>query len=157
MSEPESPVRVRAAVPDDGPALVEFNLAMARETERRELDREVLAAGVAAVLAEPRRGFYLVAEAGAAVVAGLLVTFEWSDWRNGEFWWVQSVYVEPRWRRRGLYRRLYGEVKARATARGGVCGVRLYVERDNARAQRTYAALGMHETPYRIYEEPLPG
>jgi GNAT superfamily N-acetyltransferase len=84
-----------------------------------------------------------------------MVTFEWSDWRNGDWWWLQSVYVVPEHRRHGVFRALYADVERRAIERADVVGIRLYVERDNARAQRTYASLGMHEDHYRMYAKPL--
>ena len=128
---------------------------MALETESRVLDAEHLLPGVAAVLRNPLHGFFVVAAAGRDIAGALLVTFEWSDWRNGRFWWIQSVYVPPEYRRRGVYRRLHDFVRERARAEGDVVGLRLYVERDNVNAHRTYEALGMGETPYRMYEELL--
>jgi GNAT superfamily N-acetyltransferase len=150
-------IRVRAAHKDDGATLIAFNAAMALETENKALDPGVLAAGVGAVLAEPARGFYLVAECAGAIAGCLMITFEWSDWRNGNWWWLQSVYVAPAFRRCGVFRALYGEVERLAGAQPHVVGVRLYVERENTRAQQTYATLGMHETPYRMYEKTLRG
>lgn len=147
-------VRVRPATPDDRDALVEFAAAMARETEAKDLDLPTLRAGVAALLADPARGRVFAVESAGRVVASLLVTSEWSDWRNGFFWWIQSVYVRPEERRRGHYRRLHEHVRALAARDPSVCGLRLYVERENRRAQATYQSLGMRETPYRIYEEP---
>lgn len=146
-------IRIRLARETDLPALVEFNQAMARETEGKELDSETLAAGVAAVFRDSNLGFYVVAESGSEVVAGLMVTFEWSDWRNGQFWWIQSVYVRAEHRGRGLYRMLYDQVKTLAAERGNVRGFRLYVEKDNVNAQRVYEKLGMAETHYKMYEE----
>jgi ribosomal protein S18 acetylase RimI-like enzyme len=146
---------IRRATADDVPALVAFNQAMAQETEGKGLDAEVLTSGVMAVLEDVQKGFYLVAEHTGDeddAVASLLITREWSDWRDGVFWWIQSVYVRPAWRRRGVFRALYAEVERRARAQGDVCGLRLYVERDNDIARRTYDALGMDETPYRLYE-----
>jgi len=144
---------IRDAAPADIDVLVQFNTAMAHETEAKTLDPAVLKAGVAAVLAEPRRGFYLMAEQAGEIAGCLLITYEWSDWRNGDWWWLQSVYVRPEHRRGGVLRALYAEVERRAAAGIGIAGLRLYVERDNSRAQRTYAALGMHETHYRMYEK----
>lgn len=146
-----SELRIRPAVREDLPHLVEWNAAMAMETESRALDREVLARGVAAVFDEPRRGFYLVAERDGHALGSLLVTYEWSDWRNGDFWWIQSVYVVAEARRGGVFRALYDEVARRAGVAGAV-GVRLYVEWDNARAQRTYEGLGMQRCHYHMYE-----
>jgi ribosomal protein S18 acetylase RimI-like enzyme len=149
MSEPV----IRLARPGDEAALVAFNRAMALETEGLELDPEVLGRGVRRLLASPELGFYVVVELDGAVGAGLMVTTEWSDWRDATFWWIQSVYVRPELRRWGLYRRLYAFVRERAREAGNVCGFRLYVERENAVAQRTYEALGMRETRYRMYEQ----
>ncbi len=145
--------RVRPATGGDAAALAAFNRAMARETEARELDAEVVAAGVRTALDDPAHGFYLVAETDGRVVGALLVTREWSDWRNAAFWWVQSVYVVPEARGRGIYRGLYDAVRSRAADDGGVCGVRLYVERDNLAAQQVYQRLGMQPTAYLMYEE----
>ena len=154
------PIRRRSIAPriagvGDVAALIEFNQAMALETESKLLDTETLRAGVETVLQDPSHGFYVVADAGREIAGALLITYEWSDWRNGRFWWIQSVYVRPEHRRRGVYRMLHEFVRDRARSAGGVVGMRLYVERDNAAAQRTYAALGMNETVYRMYEETL--
>jgi ribosomal protein S18 acetylase RimI-like enzyme len=146
-------IALRLAVEPDAPVLAAFNRAMARETEGQELIAEVVAAGVAALLRNPHYGFYVVAEGREGVVGALMVTTEWSDWRNGLFWWIQSVYVKPEHRRQGVYRRLYGFVKERARQTGNICGFRLYVEQENAVAQKTYRALGMTETRYRMFEE----
>jgi GNAT superfamily N-acetyltransferase len=148
-------IRVRAATTGDITALVEFNVAMAQETESKALDRRVLSAGVSAVLAEPRRGFYLIAEHERERAGCLMITYEWSDWRNGDWWWLQSVYVLPEYRRHGVFRTLYSEVERLATTHADVVGVRLYVERENQHAQRTYVSLGMQEEHYRMYGKPL--
>ena len=160
MTEPSrpsraGPVSIRVARAGDAPALAGFNRAMARETESRILETGHLLPGVEAVLRDPANGFFVVAESGEDIVGALLITYEWSDWRNGRFWWIQSVYVRPEHRRRGVYRQLHEFVRERARARGDVVGFRLYVERENTGAQRTYAALGMGETAYRMYEELL--
>lgn len=146
-------VTVRPASLADLDLLVRFSAAMAKETEGRALNPGRLRKGVRTVLESSERGRYLVAEAGAAVVAQLLITYEWSDWRNGVFWWIQSVYVEPSARRHGVYQILHRHVVREARACGDVCGVRLYVEKDNAAAQAAYARLGMTPTAYRIYEQ----
>jgi ribosomal protein S18 acetylase RimI-like enzyme len=148
------PIRVRDALPTDLELLVRFNAAMALETEGRALDPQRLRAGVARALADPQHGQYLVAEDGGAVAA-LLLTREWSDWRDGWFWWIQSVYVAPEARRRGAYRALHAEVLRRAAAAGDVVGVRLYVEQHNAPAQHTYERLGMQRARYVVYEQAL--
>jgi ribosomal protein S18 acetylase RimI-like enzyme len=148
---------VRVARPGDLESLVEFNLAMARETEDKSLDRATLTSGVSYLLQNPLYGFYVVAENRTAidseVVGSLMITYEWSDWRNALFWWVQSVYVKPLYRRRGVYRALYAEVKDRAASERGVCGFRLYVEKENTVAQQTYRKLGMEESHYLMFEE----
>ncbi len=144
---------IRKAVPADAGAISRFNQAMALETERKALIADVVDAGVLRLLTEPSFGFYVVAADGGRIVGCLLVTQEWSDWRNALFWWIQSVFVEADWRRRGVYRALYDFVRTEAEADGGVCGFRLYVEKDNAVAQQTYASLGMSATDYLIYEQ----
>jgi GNAT superfamily N-acetyltransferase len=144
-------ITIRNAEPTDIPFLVEANAAMALETEHKVLDRDVLTRGTRGVFDEPRRGFYLVAERDGERLGCLLITFEWSDWRDGEWWWFQSVYVAPHARRQGVFRALYAEVDRRARATPGVIGVRLYVERENTRAQRAYESLGMEEEPYKMY------
>lgn len=147
---------IRQALSQDAAELTEFNINMARETEGVELIPEVIAAGVETMINNPQMGFYLVVELDNGIQASLMVTTEWSDWRNGMFWWIQSVYVRPQYRRQGLYRELYQRVKELAEQEPSVCGFRLYVERDNSTAQKSYAALGMSETEYRLYEELIP-
>ncbi|HKJ53782.1 MAG TPA: GNAT family N-acetyltransferase [Gammaproteobacteria bacterium] len=148
---------IRRATSQDASELTEFNINMARETEDLELKPEVIGAGVRAMIENPQMGFYLVVELDNNIQASLMVTTEWSDWRNGLFWWIQSVYVRPQYRRQGLYRELYARVKELAEQEPSVCGFRLYVERDNGDAQHTYRSLGMTETDYRIFEELTPG
>jgi|SRR5262245_28581672 len=145
-------VRIRCARPDDAAVIAAFNRLMARETEHKDLDRVIVARGVSRVFDDPARGFYLLAEAEGEVIGQLMVTYEWSDWRDGWFWWVQSVYVRADHRRRGVFRSLYDEVVRQARAAGDVIGLRLYVERDNTRAQSTYQHLGMTDTGYLVRE-----
>jgi len=146
-------MNVRLATKEDIAALVSFNQAMALETEGKSLETSVLTPGVAAVFDDSNKGFYVVAEVDDDVVGGLLITYEWSDWRNKWFWWLQSVYIVPEFRGRSIYRAMYSFVKELAAERGGVCGFRLYVEKENLHAQRVYEQLGMHETYYLAYEE----
>lgn len=154
---PES-LTLRKAGPADAGAISRFNQAMALETEGKALIPARVDAGVLHLLQQPSLGFYVVAaDADSRIVACLLVTHEWSDWRNGLFWWIQSVFVEAGWRRQGVYRSLYRFVRELAQADPGVCGFRLYVEKDNTVAQETYCALGMVQTDYLIYEEMKPG
>jgi len=145
---------IRLATEDDLESLVRFNTALAWETEHRRLDLQRLTPGVQAVLNNPHRGFYVVAEAmtKARVVGQLLITFEWSDWRNGVMWWIQSAYVQKDYRRQGVFRLLYNHVLNQAQTEGTVAGVRLYVEQDNLIAQQTYESLGLAQAPYRVYE-----
>ncbi len=143
---------IRPAERDDLERIVLFNQAMARETEGRELDRTVLSRGVETVLKDAARGRYFVAERDGEVVGQLLVTTEWSDWRNGAFWWIQSVYVSKTCRREGIYARLHEYVRDLARTERAI-GLRLYVERDNEPAKSTYRSLGMAESSYRFFEE----
>jgi ribosomal protein S18 acetylase RimI-like enzyme len=142
---------IRAATPNDTPSLLAWNAAMAWETESKRLDPAVLERGIAGIFARPQRGFYLIAESDGAAVGSLMVTYEWSDWRGGDFWWIQSVYVAPAARRGGVFRALYAGVAQRAAAAGAV-GLRLYVETENAGAQATYEGLGMQRCHYFMYE-----
>lgn len=145
-------VTVRPATRGDVELLGAFNRAMALETEGKDLDPDRLRAGIEAVFEDPARGRYLVAERGGHAVGSLLLTLEWSDWRNGEFWWIQSVYVPPEARRGGVFSSLYHTVVEEARGTPGVAGIRLYVERENVAAQRVYGALGMQRSGYRFYE-----
>ncbi|PEN11270.1 GNAT family N-acetyltransferase [Longibacter salinarum] len=146
-------MKIRTADLSDVETLVEFNQAMAQETEDKSLDTSTLQAGVRALMLDSKKGFYLVAERNGTVVGSLMITTEWSDWRNGTFWWVQSVYVRLEARREGVYSALYAHVKAMARNEDDVCGIRLYVEKDNAAARTTYENLGMNQTAYRMYEQ----
>ena len=150
-------LRLRRGEPRDLDAITSFNRAMALETEGRRLQDERSLAGVRRLLAEPALGFYLVAERAGEVVGSLMVTYEWSDWRDGQFWWIQSVYVVPSARRLGVFTALYRHLEALARTSPGVCGVRLYVESSNATAQRTYARCGMHDAGYRVMEVEFAG
>lgn len=146
-------MEIRLGIEADADVIARFNRAMAWETERKELPEDTINAGVRGLFARPGQGFYLLASIDAEPVGCLMVTYEWSDWRNKTFWWIQSVYVLPDYRGRGLYKALYAEVKRRALEDGGVCGFRLYVEKENLKAQRVYEHLGMHEAPYLMFEE----
>lgn len=152
-----SALAIRKGELRDADTIARFNAQMAFETEGKELIPEVIGAGVRRLIETPSLGFYLVVEREGRVIAGLLITNEWSDWRNGLFWWIQSVYVEKDFRRQGVYRRMYEHVREMAKADAGVCGYRLYVEKDNDVAHATYASLGMKETDYQLYEELKPG
>ena len=144
---------IRLGEMQDLSTLVEFNVAMAKETEDINLNRETVTHGVKTVLMGDSHGFYLVAEYEEQILGSLLVTFEWSDWRCGCFWWIQSVYIKPEARQQGVYRRLYAHTKALAKQQPGVCGLRLYAMDTNEQAHKTYAHVGMHKTGYEIFEE----
>ena len=146
-------MNIRLAEKNDCQALVEFNQAMALETEGKTLDAQILQSGVESVFHDEKKGFYVVAEEDGRIVGGLMITFEWSDWRDNWFWWIQSVYILPDYRGRGIYRLLYEFVKEAARAKGDVCGFRLYVEKENTRAQAVYEKLGMEKNYYLMYEE----
>jgi GNAT superfamily N-acetyltransferase len=143
---------VRIAVAADAPVITEFNQRLALETEDKSLDSAVLTAGVDAVLADRARGVYFLAEEAGQVLGQLMITTEWSDWRNGWMWWIQSVYVRQQARRRGIFRTLYHHVEQAARTTPDVIGLRLYVEHENRKAQETYRSLGMVQTGYLLFE-----
>jgi len=144
-------VAVRSATPADALAIADFNLRMARETESISLDAAVLERGVRAVLGDAGKGSYFVAECSGRMAGQLMITREWSDWRDGDIWWIQSVYVIPEFRRRGVLRALYEHVAARARQENAV-GLRLYVHTGNTTAQSTYVRLGMKSANYLVME-----
>ena len=130
-----------------------FNVRMAWETERRRLDRARVRRGVSALLQDPAKGIYFVAEVDGETAGQLLITYEWSDWRNSNFWWLQSVYVAPAQRQRGVFRALFQHVHRLAKSRKTVCGLRLYMHAGNRRARRTYQRLGMKHSAYEVFEK----
>lgn len=146
-------VEVVKAGPQHSEVIAEFNQAMAIETEGKELPWDKIHPGINAILQDSSLGFYLVAIEQGEVVGCLAITYEWSDWRNGLFWWIQSVFVPPSHRAKGVFTAMYSHVKDLASSEAGVCGIRLYVEKENTTAQQTYKKLGMIETHYRIMEE----
>ncbi len=146
------PLSIRRAVPADAPTVAEFNRLLAVESESKTLDPAVLAAGVAAGLADPQKGMYFLAEEDGVALGQVQYTTEFSDWRNGWIWWIQSVYVRQDARRRGVFRALYEHLYQAAQADPEVIGLRLYVERDNHTAQATYQSMGMEPTSYIVFE-----
>ncbi len=144
---------IRRATVADTAVVVEFNRLLARESEGKELDATLLEPGVRAGLEDPHKSWYFLAEEGGRVVGQLALTFEWSDWRNGWFWWVQSVYVRPEARRRGVFRALYGHVERLAREDPQVIGIRLYVENGNDAARRTYEEMGLRPAGYLVLEK----
>jgi len=147
------PITVRDATPADAPTIVEFNAALALESEGKRLDPALIGPGVRALLADATKGRYFIAEQDGRIVGQTMITYEWSDWRDGTFWWIQSVYVPVDSRRAGVFRTLHAYILALARATPGVCGLRLYVERGNERAKRTYEALGMDGGVYELLEQ----
>ncbi|QSZ67503.1 GNAT family N-acetyltransferase [Methanofollis aquaemaris] len=145
-------VSLRRGTAADAPVIADYNIAMALETEGKVLDPETVRKGVEAVLADPAKGFYLIAESDGRVVGQGMVTFEWSDWRDGVFWWLQSVYVHPDARRQGVFARLFRALEAEARRRPEVAGLRLYVDQENLTAQETYRRLGMAASNYALFE-----
>src|SRR5262249_183125 len=148
---------IRPACDEDVDSIVAFSASMAWETEQRRLDEARLRQGTQSLLTTPALGFFMVAEARGAerptLVGQLMITYEGSDWRNGAFWWIQSVYVDPAWRRRGVFRHMLEEVMTMAKAAPDVCGVRLYVEQENRTAQKVYQHLGLSPSGYKVYEQ----
>ena len=136
----------------DTETIVRFQKKMALETEGKILQEFAIKSGVTEVIKDTQKGTYLVAEYEGHIIGSLLITYEWSDWRNGWFWWIQSVYVKSEWRRKGVYSHLYDEVKKLSSGVKNICGIRLYVEKENIIAQTVYKKLGMHDTKYLLYE-----
>lgn len=136
----------------DTETIVQFQKNMALETEGKTLQEFAIKSGVTEVIKDTQKGTYLVAEYEGHIIGSLLITYEWSDWRNGWFWWIQSVYVKNEWRRKGVYSHLYDEVKKLSSGVKNICGIRLYVEKENIIAQTVYKKLGMHDTKYLLYE-----
>lgn len=152
-----NPFHIRDATSADAPTIVEFNRLIAIETEHKVLDLPTLERGVADALARPDYCRYFVAEAEGKLVGQTMITYEWSDWRHGMFWWIQSVYVIAPWRRRGVFRALHEHIEYLARMTPGVCGLRLYVEANNAIAQSTYSRMGMQPSGHLLYERDWSG
>ena len=145
-------MKIRKARTADAAVIAAFNQNIAWETEKLRLDSLTVRRGVRALLKDAAKGIYFVAEQDDAIIGQLLITYEWSDWRNGNFWWIQSVYVADEFRQSGVFRALFAHIEKLARSRRDVCGLRLYVEKNNRRAQRAYQRLGMKHTHYEIYE-----
>lgn len=145
------PLVIRTARASDAKAIADFNVFLALETEHQRLDPDTVRAGVEAVLNDPGKGMYFVAESDGRVVGQCSITFEWSDWRNGMFWWLQSVYIESIWRRQGVFHALFEHVRQAAVA-AGIIGLRLYVEDENISAQTVYQRRGMTRARYQVFE-----
>lgn len=152
-----TPIHIRRAGPEDTNTITAFNLAMAQETEHRRLDEATLRDGVRSLLGQPQYGFYIVAEQAGGnlkqAIGQLMITYEWSDWRNGVFWWIQSVYVIPEQRGRGVYQAMHRHITAEAKNDPRICGIRLYVARENERAHAAYRSVGLLPSAYAMYEQ----
>jgi GNAT superfamily N-acetyltransferase len=148
---------IRKADTRDAQVVAEFNLLLALETEDLRLDADCVSAGVTALLNDPAKGLYFVAESGGRVAGQVMITYEWSDWRNGNLWWLQSVYVKHEFRGQGVFRALFRHVEELARQDKHVWGLRLYMHAENARARRSYEQLGMGQTPYVVFEKGLSG
>ena len=148
----ENSVQIRKAKIEDLETIVKFNYNLAKETEDKELHIETLNKGVKAILLDESKGHYYVYTINDKVVGQIMYTYEWSDWRNGMYLWVQSVYVEADYRRKGIYKKLYNKVKNICDIDEGITGIRLYVEKENSNAKATYKSLGMNECNYHMYE-----
>jgi len=144
-------ITVRKAITEDARYIIDFQIEMALETEKISLDRETVTSGINAVFSDPHKGEFYVTEINGSVVASLLITYEWSDWRNCNVWWLQSVYVMPEYRRQGIFRNMYSHIREKAVETD-VAGLRLYVERGNKKARKTYESLGMNGDHYNFYE-----
>ena len=145
-------MQIRIATPADAAVVSDFNLRLAAETESLRLDPETVRAGVVAVLGDAAKGVYFIAEADGEIAGQFMITYEWSDWRNGNLWWLQSVYVRPEFRGRGVFRGLFEHLEAMAHNRTDVAGLRLYMHADNHRARKTYLRLGMKPAHYEVFE-----
>jgi ribosomal protein S18 acetylase RimI-like enzyme len=145
-------LKIREAALSDAPLIAAFNLLLAEESEGLRLEAAIVQAGVTGMLKDPAKGLYYVAEAEGAVVGQVMITYEWSDWRNGHIWWIQSVYVKPEFRRAGVFRALFNHLRTLAQTRKDVCSLRLYVHAENTRASQSYERLGMTRTQYEVFE-----
>jgi len=152
MTSPPLKPTIREARPEDAQRIADYNRSMAWETEKKELDELTALKGVEAGLAQPNLCRYFVAEIDGRVVGQAMITYEWSDWRNGELWWIQSVYVHPDHRQRGIFRALFQHIQQIAQNHPKSCGLRLYVETDNQIGKTVYSNLGMIDAGYQVYE-----
>ncbi len=132
--------------------LVDFNIKMAKETENKALNKQTVTKGVSQVLNNSKLGYYVIAKHKNNIMGSLMITYEWSDWRNGMFWWIQSVYVKKEYRKQGVYKKMYSYIKDKALKDNSCTGIRLYVEQENKIAQSVYKKLGMNETHYKLFE-----
>ena len=145
-------MKVLKAQKSDIPEIIQFNINMAMETENKKLDRQTVTKGVQEVFNSPSLGYYIIVKDSSGILGCLMITYEWSDWRNGMFWWIQSVYVEKEYRQQGVYKKMYSYIKDKALKDNSCTGIRLYVEQENKIAQSVYTKLEMKETHYKLFE-----
>ena len=146
-------MKVSKAQKSDIPEIINFNINMAMETENKKLDEQTVTQGVRKVFSSPSLGYYIIVKNTSGILGCLMITYEWSDWRNGLFWWIQSVYVKKEYRRKGVFRKMYNFIHEKAISDKKCTGIRLYVENNNSIAQKVYTNLGMSETYYKLFEE----
>lgn len=146
-------ITIRKGKRQDVDTIVNFNVALARKSENIQLNPLTVIQGVQALLENPQYGFYVVAERDGTVLGCLMITYEWSDWRNSVLWWMQSVFVRPESRRQGVLKKLFTFIREKAKQQGNVCGFRLYVEKNNQNALAGYERVGMKKTAYDMYED----
>ena len=152
VNDPRMELKIRKAHLADAPVIADFNIRLAEESEQLRLDRACVAAGVDALLSDPAKGIYYVAECNGTVVGQLMITYEWSDWRNGNLWWIQSVYVKQEFRAQGVFKALFRHLENLARTSDEVAGLRLYMHADNERARKTYERVGMRHSQYEVFE-----
>ena len=145
-------MKVSKAQKSDIPEIIQFNINMAMETENKKLDEQTVTKGVNEVFNSPSLGYYIITKDSSGILGCLMITYEWSDWRNGLFWWIQSVYVKKTYRRKGVFKKMYKFIHERAINAKKCTGIRLYVENNNSIAQKVYNNLGMEETYYKLFE-----
>lgn len=143
---------IRNATLENIEIIIDFNLNLAAETENKSLNKQILAEGVRNILLDRNKGFYVLAILDNKIVGQLMITYEWSDWRNSYFWWIQSVYVLPQFRKSGIFKLLFKYIKDLAIEQNNVCGLRLYTDKDNINAMNAYKNLGMHQSNYLLFE-----
>ena len=145
-------ITVRKGKQSDNQTIIDFQVKMAKETEQINLDLDIVRKGVKAIFNSPAKGIYFVAESGNKIIASLLITFEWSDWRNGNVYWIHSVYVLPEFRKKGVFKTMYLHMKNIAQKDKNIRGLRLYVDKTNTNARKVYETMGMDGNHYLLYE-----
>ena len=145
-------IQVRLSNEYDKTVIAEFQIKMANETEQLELDKDTVNKGVESVFRDPQKGKYYVATENEVIIASMLITYEWSDWRNNWVFWLQSVYVLPEKRGQGIFKQMYDFILQQINENSEVAGLRLYVDKTNSDASKVYAKLGMNGDHYQVFE-----